>query len=85
MGGRAAAWSACLVYSGLHEKKEYRSLINSYVADGVVHANVEQKYWKRNILLNYRSFLLTDLVFMMLLLVDATNFRNQSPKRSQLY
>jgi hypothetical protein len=48
---------------------------------GVVHANVEQKLLNRNIL---SIFLLTDLVFVMLLLCNATNFRNQSPKRSQL-
>ncbi len=64
------------------KKGSLSSCGNGMNALGVVHANVEQKYWKRNILLNFRSFLLTDLEFMTLLLVDATNFSNQSPKRS---
>jgi hypothetical protein len=46
---------------------------------GVVHANVGQKLLNRNIL---SIFLLTDLVFVTLLLCDATDFRNQSTKRS---
>ena len=48
---------------------------------GVVHANVGQKLLNRNILSN---FFLSGFVFLTLLLVDATDFRNQSPKRSQL-
>jgi hypothetical protein len=48
---------------------------------GVVHAKVEQKLLNSIIL---SIFLLTNLVFVTLLLCDATNFRNRLPKRSQL-
>ncbi len=64
-----------------HSKLGLR-LISDVTTSGVVHANVGQKLLNRNILSN---FLLTDLVFVTLLLCDATNFRSQSTKRSQLY
>jgi hypothetical protein len=51
---------------------------------GVVHAYVGQNVLKCYIRLNFRNFFLAGFVFLTLLLVDATDFRNQSPKCSQL-
>jgi hypothetical protein len=42
----------------------------------VVHAYVGQNVLKCNIRLNFRNFFLSRFVFLTLLLVDATNFRN---------
>ena len=51
---------------------------------GMVHAYVGQNVLKCYIRLNFRNFFMSGFVFLTLFLVDATDFRNQSPKRSQL-